>query len=114
MNNPRFSTAIPKRRYQIGDYSAVILGDVESSDNTNYRYIFAMVQDGSTEPSFYVLSIHRPSAEGDYLLKVIAPNMDRELDASDAWRDLDIFAEQAISLAQQVMGMKDEAAHRLM
>ena len=114
MNSPRFATAIPKRRYQIGDFSAVILGDVESIDNINYRYIFAMVQDGSNEPSFYVLSIYRPSTEGDYLLKVIAPNLERELDTSDAWRDLDIFAEQAISLAQQVMGMKDEAAHRLM
>jgi hypothetical protein len=40
--------------------------------------------------------------------------MERELDTSDAWRDLDIFTEQAISLAQQVMGLKDEAAHRLM
>lgn len=114
MNSPHFSTAIPKRRYQIGDFTAVILGDVESSDSTDYRYIFAMVQDGRTEPSFYVLSIHRPGADGDYLLKVIAPNLERELDTSDAWRDLDIFAEQAISLAQQVMGMKDEAAHRLM
>lgn len=114
MNSPQFATAIPKRRYQIGDFSAVVLGDVESTDDTAYRYIFAMVQDGSNEPSFYVLSIHRPGAEGDYLLKVIAPNMERELDTSDAWRDLDIFSEQAISLAQQVMGLKDEAAHRLM
>lgn len=114
MNIPQFSTAIPKRRYQIGDFSAVVLGDVESTDDNTYRYIFAMVQDGSAEPSFYVLSIRRPGVDGDYLLKVIAPNLERELDTSDAWRDLDIFTEQAISLAQQVMGLNDEAAHRLM
>lgn len=113
MNAPQFATAIPKRRYQIGDYSVVVLGDVESTDGVDYRYIFAMVQDGTSNPSFYVLSIHSPGAEGDYLLKVVAPNMDKELDKSDAWRDLDIFSEQAISLAQQVMGLKDEAAHRL-
>lgn len=114
MNVPQFTTAIPKRRYQIGDFSAVVLGDVESNDDNTYRYIFAMVQDGSKEPSFYVVSIHRPGEEGDYLLRVLAPNMERDLDTSDAWRDLDIFTEQAISLAQQVMGLKDEAAHRLM
>ena len=114
MNSPRFSTAIPKRRYQIGDFSAVVLGDVESTDDITYRYIFALVQEGTTEPSFYVLSIHKPGAEGDYLLKVVAPSMERELDTSDAWRDLDIFTDQAISLAQQVMGLNDEAAHRLM
>lgn len=114
MNSPQFATAIPKRRYQIGDFSAVVLGEVESTDENLYRYIFAMVQDGNSEPSFYVLSIHRPDAGGDYLLKVVAPNLERELDSSDAWRDLDIFTDQAISLAQQVMGLKDEAAHRLM
>ena len=114
MNTPHFTTAIPKRRYQIGDYSAVVLGDVESTDGIAYRYIFAMVQDGSREPSFYVVSIRRPGADGDYLLKVIAPNLERELDTSDAWHDLNIFSEQAISLAQQVMGLNDEAAHRLM
>jgi len=114
MNRPRFATALPKRRYQIGDFSAVVLGDVESSDEVAYRYIFALVQDGKDEPSLYVLSIRQPSPEGEYLLKVVAPNMERDLNTSDAWRDLDHFCEQAISLAQQVMGLKDEAAHRLM
>jgi hypothetical protein len=114
MNAPQFATAIPKRRYQMGDFSIVVLGDVDSSDGNDYRYIFAMVQDGTSDPSFYVLSIRRPGSGGDYLLKVVAPNMEKDLDTSDAWRDLDIFTEQAISLAQQVMGLKDEAAHRLM
>lgn len=114
MNAPQFSTAIPKRRYQMGDFSVVVLGDVESTDGQDYRYIFAMVQDGSKDPSFYVTSVHQPGPDGDYLLRVVAPNMERDLDSSDAWRDLDIFTEQAISLAQQVMGLKDEAAHRLM
>jgi len=114
MNAPQFSTAIPKRRYQMGDFSIVVLGDVESTDGSDYRYIFAMVQDGSKEPSFYVTAVHQPGPDGDYVLKIVAPNMERDLDHSDAWRDLDIFTEQAISLAQQVMGLKDEAAHRLM
>ncbi|MFO7593644.1 MAG: hypothetical protein R6X15_06335 [Pseudomonadota bacterium] len=112
MNAPQIKTAIPKRRYQMGDFSIAILGEVESDDNVDYRYIFAMVQDGKNDPDFYVLSI-RQSAD-DYLLKVVAPNMEKELDVSGAWKDLDIFSEQAISLAQQVMGLKDEAAHRLM
>ena len=112
MNVPQIKTAIPKRRYQLGDYSIAVLGDVESDDNLDYRYIFAMVQDGKHDPDFYILSIRQGG--DDYLLKVIAPNMDKDLDVSPAWRDLDVFCEQAISLAQQVMGLKDEAAHRLM
>jgi hypothetical protein len=113
MNAPQIKTAIPKRRYQLGDFSIAILGEVESDDSVDYRYIFAMVQDGKNDPDFYVLSI-RQSGDDDYLLKVVAPNMEKELDVSPAWKDLDIFSEQAISLAQQVMGLKDEAAHRLM
>jgi hypothetical protein len=114
MNAPQFATAIPKRRYQMGDFSVVVLGDIESTDGVDYRYIFAMIQDGDKDPGFYVLSIRFPGPDGDYLLKVVAPNMEKELDRSDAWRDLDIFTDQAISLAQQVMGLNDEAAHRLM
>lgn len=112
MNAPNIKTAIPKRRYQLADYSIAVLGEVESDDNVDYRYIFAMVQDGKNDPDFYVLSI-RQSAD-DYLLKLVAPNMEKELDVSGAWRDLDLFCDQSISLAQQVMGLKDEAAHRLM
>lgn len=114
MNAPQINTAIPRRRYQLGDFSVTVLGDVESGDEVDYRYIFAMVQDGKSDPSFYVLSIRQPGGNDEYLLKVVAPNMEKELDVSGAWRDLDIFTEQAISLAQQVMGLKDEAAHRLM
>lgn len=112
MNAPQITTAIPKRRYQLGDFSVTVLGDVESGDDVDYRYIFAMVPEGQTEPDFFVLSI-RQSAD-DYLLKLVTPNMEKELDVSGAWRDLDNFCEQSIALAQQVMGLKDEAAHRLM
>lgn len=112
MSAPQINTAIPKRRYQLGDYSITVLGEVETPDEVDYRYIFAMVQDGKSDPDFYVLSIRQGADE--YLLKVVAPNMEKDLDVSAAWKDLDIFCEQAISLAQQVMGLKDEAAHRLM
>ena len=112
MNTPQINTAIPKRRYQMGDYSIVVLGEVESGDGHDYRYVFAMVQDGSKDPSFYVTA--SKAGPDDYLLRLIAPNMERELDTSPLWRDLDAFCEQAISLAQQVMGLKDEYPHRLM
>ena len=37
MERPRFSTAIPKRRYRYGDYNAVVLGDIESTGSAQYR-----------------------------------------------------------------------------
>ena len=112
MNAPQINTAVPKRRYQLGDFSIVVLGEVDSGDGQDYRYVFAMVQDGSKDPGFYVTS--SKVSPDDYLLRLIAPNMERDLDTSPVWHDLDAFCEQAISLAQQVMGLKDEYPHRLM
>lgn len=112
MNAPQIKTAIPKRRYQLGDFSIVVLGEIESDDGQAYRYVFAMVQDGSKDPSCYVTA-SKVTAD-DYLLRLIAPNMERDLDTSPIWQDLDAFCEQAISLAQQVMGLKDEYPHRLL
>ena len=113
MNTPRINTAIPKRRYQLGDFSITILGDVESGDANDYRYVFAMVQDGKSEPSLYITAIKLPGSE-DFTLHLSAPSMERDLDTSPAWRDLDHFCDQGISVAQQILGLKDEFPHRLM
>ena len=113
MNTPKITTAIPKRRYQLGDFGITILGDIESGDDNDYRYVFAMVQDGKSDPSIYIAAIKVPGSE-DYTLRLIAPNMERDLETSPAWRDLDHFCEQGISIAQQILDLKDEFPHRLM
>lgn len=112
MNSPSIRTAIPKRRYQLGDFSITVLGEVESGDDNDYRYVFAMVQDGKSDPSLY-LTAAKAGAD-DYTLRLIAPNMERDLDTSPAWRDLDHFCEQGIAVAQQLLGLKDEYPHRLL
>lgn len=113
MNIPRINTAIPKRRYQLGDFAITVLGEVESGDGNDYRYLFAMVQDGKSEPCLYVAALQVPGSE-ELTLRLIAPNMERDLNTSAAWRDLDHFCEQGISVAQQILGLKDEHPHRLM
>lgn len=112
MNAPHINTAIPKRRYQLGDFGITILGDIESGDDNDYQYVFAMVQDGKSDPSLFVVAIRQAGGD-EYTLRVIAPNMERDLDSSPAWRDLDHFCEQGISVAQQILGLKDEFPHRL-
>ena len=113
MNIPNIKTAIPKRRYQLGDFGITVLGDVESGDDNDYRYVFAMVQDGKSDPNIYIVAIKVAGSE-DYTLRLIAPNMERDFEASPAWRDLDHFCEQGISIVQQILGLKDEFPHRLM
>jgi hypothetical protein len=45
---------------------------------------------------------------------VLGRELDRELDVSGRWRDLDTFCDQAIALAQQVLSLGDEQPRRLM
>lgn len=113
MKVPQINTAIPKRRYQLGDFGITVLGEVESGDENNYKYVLAMVQDGKSDPNLYVVAISVPGSE-EFTLRLIAPNMERDLDTSAAWRDLDHFCEQGISVAQQILGLKDEYPHRLL
>jgi len=114
MKAPGIRTAIPQRRYKLGDFTIVVLGDIESDDGVDYRYVFATVRDGEPEPRFYVLSVRSQNASGDFALRVLSEGMDRELDVSGRWRDLDQFCDQAIALAQQVLELGDEQAWRLM
>jgi len=113
MKAPGIRTAIPQRRYALGDYSIVVLGDIDSDDGIDYRYVFAMVRHGAKEPEFYVLSVRGAGSGSDHALRVMSPTLDRELDVSAIWRDLDAFCTQAISLAQQVLNLSDETVHRL-
>ncbi len=46
MDAPKIQTAIPQRRYQFGEYTGVVLGDIESGDDVKYRYILALVREG--------------------------------------------------------------------
>jgi len=114
MKAPGIRTAIPQRRYKLGDFSVVVLGDIESDDGIDYRYVFAAVRDGESEPRFYALSVRSPDSSGDFSLRVLGEGMDRELDVSGRWRDIDLFCDQAVALAQQVLDMGDEQAWRLM
>jgi len=116
-DRPTIKTAIPKRRYQIGDFGVSLLGEIESGDLRSYRYILAFVQTGQDQPSFYVCAEHQPPAatgQGRYNLRVINDVMSEVVDASDAWGDLDAFAEQGLKLGAQALGLQQEQVLRLM
>lgn len=114
---PKIGTAIPKRRYRIGDFSAVILSDVESADGRSYHHILALVADGEQAPTLYVTAEEVPDAEnpaGVTVVRVITESGERALGPDARWRDLDLFAEDAIAMVQQVMGLTKEEPMRLL
>ena len=111
MDAPRILTAIPQRRYQFGEYSGVILGEIESTDTVKYRYILALVRKGESRPGFYVTLEKNPrrrAHEGSHRLRVITQGMDEEIESSDRWENLDDFCEEAFEVAAKVLGLADE------
>ena len=116
-DKPVIRTAIPKRRYQIGDHSATLLGEIESGDAQAFRYLLAFVPLGQREPTLYVgaeITPPREVAQGRYRLRLITEALAEVMDSDDRWGDMDTFAEQAIKLGVQALGLQREAVIRLL
>jgi hypothetical protein len=112
---PVIRTAIPKRRYRVGEYAVSVLGEIESGDGIGYRYIMAFVPDGHPTPTFYVCAEKdRPGGEAVYRLRVVSSAMSEVVDHDDRWGDLDAFAEEALKIARSALGLAQEQAVRLM
>lgn len=116
MHAPQIVTAVPERRYHIGTFSAVILGEVESADGLEYRYVLALVPEGESEPVLYItcrdVSDQEP-AGASTIVEVLAESGERAFGPDDRWRDLDAFAGDALAMVQRVMGLTDEEPARL-
>lgn len=114
---PQIKTAIPKRRYQLGNHVAALLGEIESGDAQAYRYIMAFVPEGQREPVFYVCAEHSPPAEradGAYRLRVVGELIADVVDTGDRWGEIDQFADQALQLGRQALGLQQATLNRLM
>ncbi|MCU0971467.1 MAG: hypothetical protein MUF57_06685 [Gammaproteobacteria bacterium] len=111
---PIIRTAIPKRRYRVGDYSVTVLGEIDSGDGVAYRYIMAFVPDGQPKPTFYVCAEkNRPGGDAAYRLRVVSSAMSEVVDQDDRWGDLDAFAEEALRIGRGALGLAQEQAVRL-
>lgn len=116
MERPKINTAIPKQRYQIGPFAAIVLGDIDSGDEHDYQYILAMVEEGQDQPSFYVTA-ERVSGEaatrGRYRMRTLAPWGAETLGNSDRWKRVDGFIGDALSITMAKLALTDESVIRL-
>lgn len=115
-DRPTITTAIPKGRYQIGDYSATMLTDIQSPDARQYRHILAFVPDGQREPRFYVCceSATDPASPRLCNLRVVSEALSEVVDSSERWADADAFAEQALELGVQALGLSRQQIVKLL
>ena len=116
MQSPNIQTAIPKQRYQLGPYQAVLLGEIESPDPVRYRFILALVREGETQPSVFITCEKNSRAQaqqGSHRMCIISEKMNEVLGSSDDYKDADSFAAEALAIITRELGLSGIAPVRM-
>lgn len=115
MQKPNISSAIPRQRYRLGAYTVVVLGEIESPDETEYECMLAAIEDGHYEPEVYITC---EKAAGDpgrglYTVRVFAAQLGNQelgliIGQSREWGSQEAFVSYALSGFQQMLQLQDE------
>lgn len=114
---PQIKTAIPKRRYQFGEFSLVILGDIESSDGVYYHFLMGVIPEGANAPELFISAEKCPPNErqdGAYQMRVVAEQASKTIEKSDRWKQLEVFADDALVLVSKLLNLTDEEPRQLL
>jgi hypothetical protein len=115
MNKPAIRTAIPKRRYRLGEFTLTVLGEIDSSDGIDYRYITAVIQGQDPEPGLYITAEVPAGSAGKALDMRIIMRDGSEVIGQDAeWNQLDAFAGKCIEIVSRVLNLSDETPYQLL
>jgi hypothetical protein len=114
MSTPHIKTAVPKRRYQYGEFMVTVLGEVESDDPVEYRWIFAVATETNPQPNLFLTAEREGLGDREYTLRVSMADGEQVLGRSERWRDLDAFVEGAMEIIGRMLELGDETPHRLM
>jgi len=112
MHKPGIHTAIPKRRYRLGEFTVTVLGEVDSSDEIDYRYIAAVIQGQDPEPGIYLTA--ERDAGGSYGMRLVMRDGAEVIGNSEQWGELDAFVDEALKVVAQVLSLADETPYRLL
>ncbi len=115
-DKPKIDTAIPQRRYTLGAFTVVVLGEVQSSDGKDYRYVAAVVREGDPEPGLY-LTAERPTGQrpaDPYDMRVTMHDGSQVIGTSNRWSGIEEFSTDALGLIASILDLQDEQPYRLM
>ena len=115
MNKPGIATAIPMRRYQYGEFTIVVLGDIASTDGIDYRYIMAVVKGADPEPGLYLTAEKAGGGErqGDYTMRMLMRDGAEVIATSPAWGEIEAFVRDGLEIVNEVLNLSDEIPRRL-
>ncbi len=115
VSKPAIRTAIPKRRYRLGEFTLTVLGEIDSSDGVDYRYIMAVIQGQDPEPGLYITAERSPDSRGKALdMRVIMRDGSEVIGQDEAWNDLDAFTGTGIDVVSRMLKLTDETPYQLL
>ena len=112
LNKPSILTAVPRRRYKYGEFTVVVLGEIETQDAINYRYILAVVRDGNPEPGIYLTC--ESGRNGQQQIRLVMRDGAEVIAEDPAYADMDVFCEAGLDVLAQLLNLGDEEPYRLM
>ena len=111
---PGIATAIPKRRYKLGEFTLIVLGDIESKDGIDYQYIMAVIRGEDPEPGVYITAERGNEAGSrEFSMRFIMRDGSEVIGSSSQWNDLDAFVGEATGIVTRVLSLSDETPYRL-
>lgn len=109
---PHIRSAVARRRYRLGSYTAVLLDQIESVGAVEYLYIVAVRRDGDDLPCLFVTSETSEMPEGlggrPHFLGMFDASGHSNLGASDEWADMEHFASRALSIVIARLNITEE------
>lgn len=112
LNKPSILTAVPQRRYKYGEFTVVVLGEIETQDAINYRYILAVVRDGNPEPGIYLTC--ESGRNGQQQIRLVMRDGAEVIAEDPAYADIEAFCEAGLDVLRQLLNLGDEEPYRLM
>jgi hypothetical protein len=114
---PIIKTAIPKRRYQFGEFTLVVLGEIESGDGIPYQFLMGIIPEEASTPALFISAEKCPRnqrEEGAYQMRVMAEKASKTIKKSDRWKNLEAFVDDALALVSELLSLTDEEPRQLL
>lgn len=109
MASPNIQSAIPKRRYQFGEFVVTLLSDIDSPDTNKYLYIAAVMREGSTQPEVYItceaISVDN---KDNYRIRVLSNDAEHIIGEDQQWKHEQKFCDYALDGIKQMFQLTDE------
>lgn len=117
---PKYWPRVGKRRvlskHKLGDYFAVLYGDLESLGHVQYAYVLFVIDENdivlcvaSEREDEEVFRDNAALGQPSYVLGVFPGTGHQNMGRSDDWGDVDKFRERALEVARERLGVSEEA-----